>query len=256
MTFAYCCKSDIGTTRESNQDSVYAGVIRTSLGKAFLGVVCDGMGGLSKGAFASKTVTETFRNWFENEMPKYTESDSFANTVFEQWAVLIEKTNNALIEISRNFGEQMGTTLSALLIFNGEYYAVQVGDSRIYRCSGNTLTQITTDHSYVMKMVSKGMMTESEARLSRRRNELTRCIGVVENSFGDFFNGMIRNGDCFLISSDGFHGSVPEVDIREILINLTIHKRREAEHRINRFIDARKKSGEKDNITALIVIAK
>lgn len=256
MTFAYYCKSDIGTTRDSNQDCVYAGVVKTSVGEAFLGVVCDGMGGLSRGELASKTVAETFQNWFENDMPRYAGSESFVNIVFEQWRALVEKTNNALIELSQNFGEQMGTTLSALLIFNGAYYAVQVGDSRIYRCSGNSLTQITTDHSYVMEMVNKGMMTVSEARFSRKRNVLTRCIGVVKNCFGDYFNGEIQNGDSFLISSDGFHGGVPEENIREVLKNLTIHKRREAGRRINKFIAERKKMGEKDNITALVVTVK
>lgn len=256
MTFAYYFKSDIGTTRDSNQDCVYADTVKTPLGVMFLGVVCDGMGGFSKGEFASRTVVDTFRNWFENGLTVCADPSDFSNVILKQWTELIERSNNALREMAQNFGEKMGTTLSALLIANGEYYAAQVGDSRIYHCSGDLLKQVTTDHSYVMEQVRKGMMTESEARLSRRRNVLTRCIGVEKSVIGDFFHGGVISGDSFLISSDGFHGGVPEDKIREILIGLNARKRREAEQRIKKFIETRKKSGEKDNITALVVLAK
>lgn len=254
MQFSYCFKTDIGTTRENNQDSGCAEVIKTAAGRAFLGLVCDGMGGLAKGAFASRTVVETFRSWFGNDFPRLAESGITAQLVFHQWSELIRKVNEALIDMSENFGEQMGTTLSALLIVNGEFFVAQVGDSRVYLSSGGSIVRVTVDHSYVMEQVRKGLMTESEAQRSHKRNVLTRCIGVMKEVSGDFYNGSVGVNDSFLISSDGFHGGTDDSEILAVLAGLNVHRKREAERRIERYIEMRKRGGERDNITALAVI--
>lgn len=189
-----------------------------------------------------------------NDLSRTAESGLSAERIFAEWAELISRSNKALMDMSENFGEKMGTTLSALLIINGEYYVVQVGDTRVYLCSDNTITRITADHSYVMEQMSRGLMTETEARLSRKRNVLTRCIGVVKDVRGDFYNGSVRAADIFLISSDGFHGGASDGEIYTVLEGLNIHKRREAQRRINKYIGRRKRNGEKDNITALVVL--
>lgn len=256
MNFNYCFKSDIGTTRESNQDSVYANVVKTSSAKAFMGLVCDGMGGLANGKLASQTVADAFCGWFENRFSENISSEAPAEYIFSEWDSLITDSNNTLIEMSKSFGEQMGTTLSVLLIYNGEYYAAQVGDSRIYRLTNGSAVQVTKDHSYVMEMVSKGMMTETEARLSKERNVLTRCIGAVSEVRGDLYNGTVLNGDTFLITSDGFHGRQSPEDIRGVLTELSTCRHGRIEKKLTDLIEFRKKNGEKDNITALVVTAK
>lgn len=221
-----------------------------------MGVVCDGMGGLTKGEIASKAVIDAFHNWFKNEFSVINKTDDIMDFLINQWSFLITNENNNLIKLSETSGEQMGTTLSVLLIFNGEYYVAQVGDSRIYHCSDNNIVQVTNDHSYVMDMVNKGLMTENEARISKKRNILTRCIGVQKESKVDFFNGTVKSGDCFLISSDGFHGGTTIEEIKQIMLEINFRKHHQIEKRLNQYIDFRKNSGEKDNITAIVVSVK
>ena len=98
------------------------------------------------------------------------------------------------------------------------------------------------------------MMTETEARLSSKRNILTRCIGAVEAINGDFYNGTVQNGDCFLISSDGFHGGASIYEIGEILEALNSRKHNKVKKTLSNYIDLRKNAGEKDNITAVVVM--
>lgn len=253
MNFNYDFLSDIGTTRESNQDSVYAGCVITPLGTAFLGVICDGMGGLSHGELASQTVTQLFRDWFLNEFAREVPSKDLPEFVFDRWGALISKANRDLLEISENSGEQMGTTLSVLLIVNDKYYAAQIGDSRIYCLANNNVLQITNDHSYVMELVQKGMMTETEARLSSKRNVLTRCVGAVRDISGDFYIGEVCVGDCFLISSDGFHGRASLEEMGVILAELNSIKRTKIKKNLAKYVDYRKSAGEKDNITVIYV---
>lgn len=254
MNYNYCFKSDIGTTRDSNQDSVYAGTVKTSLGNAFLGVVCDGMGGLSNGEIASRTVANIFRDWFLNEFVSNMLVSHISDFIFDQWRELINKANITLLEISRGSGEQMGTTLSVLLIINKKYYAAQIGDSRIYYLTNKNILQITDDHSYVMEQVKKGLMTETEARLSGRRNVLTRCIGAVREVYGDFYSGEVQSGDSFLISSDGFHAKASLEEIGTILTTINLGKHNKIEKTLSDYIAFRKSAGEKDNITAIVVV--
>lgn len=254
MSYNYCVQTDIGTTRESNQDSAYANTVKTPAGNAFMGVVCDGMGGFSNGELASVTVVELFQRWFINDFARDIPPLNISDYIFSQWKTLINKANATLMEISKRSGEPMGTTLSALLIVNEKYYAAQVGDSRIYHRSDEGVCQITSDHSYVMEQVKKGMMTETEARLSSKRNILTQCIGAVEEINGDFYNGTAHGGDCFLISSDGFHGGASIYEIGEILETLNSCRHNKVKKALSNFIDLRKSSGEKDNITAVVVV--
>ena len=70
MNFMITANSDVGIKKSTNQDSLLIKVAQTNLGKVCLGLVCDGMGGLSKGELASATVIRTFEHWFEHIFPE------------------------------------------------------------------------------------------------------------------------------------------------------------------------------------------
>lgn len=114
--------------------------------------------------------------------------------------------NDIFIKCIGNFDKTMKTTLSAFLIIDGKFYAAQVGDSRIYLFRDNTAFQITSNHSYVAELAEKGLMTFDEAKVAEKKNFLTRCIGNMSDFSPDFYSGEVFGGDCFSISSDGFHG--------------------------------------------------
>lgn len=63
MNFIISTATDIGTTKSTNQDSFNACVYNTSIGKIAFAVLCDGMGGLSKGEVASASLVNAFRKW-------------------------------------------------------------------------------------------------------------------------------------------------------------------------------------------------
>lgn len=158
--------------------------------------------------------------------------------------------NHELFRLGVQRNAAMGTTLSALLIVGWDYYIAQLGDSRIYRQWGELSELLTRDHSYVMDMVQKGMMTENEAACSKQRNVLTRCVGCKESISADFYTGCVSHGDIFLISTDGFHGGMDLGRVGAVMLSVRAHNMKGS---ILSAIDERKKSGEKDNITALAV---
>lgn len=249
MSFRYFVKSETGGFRKNNQDCAYAKQLRTRCGNAFLGVVCDGMGGLSHGEMASRLVADAFSLWFEEEFRYIMNSDNIADYLFAQWEQIIDTANSQLRKISAKMNCCMGTTLSVLLLFNDIYYAAQIGDSRIYQLYQDKIIQITTDHSLVSEMAQAGLMTENEMSVDSRRNILTRCIGVKESVCADKYTGD-ANG-IFLLCTDGFYGKINGIGITDFFPKMPYTKI--SKRHISRIIKARIKLGEKDNQTALVV---
>lgn len=253
MNFLFYTVSDIGATRRTNQDRVYAKKLRTSLGNAFMGIVCDGMGGLSDGEVASSAAVRSFSEWFEEEF-RYVSSESCTiENIGAQWNRLIETVQRELEEYGARKNASVGTTLSALLIVSGNYYIAQIGDSRIYLCRNGTLRHITTDHSYVMELAEKGFMTYDEACVSKKKNILTRCIGSGERFGADFFCGEAEADDGFLISSDGFHGAVTDEKMSMIVSCIFSGGVREIKAAVNCAVREKMLGGEKDNISVVCV---
>lgn len=253
MGFFWVKKTDIGTTRSVNQDCIYANSIKTQIGHAFFGVVCDGVGGLSDGEIASNTVVSLFSSWFEEEF-KYILSDkNVTENVIMQWEKLIDTAQQQIGAIIKANGASMGTTLSALLIIGDNYIAAQIGDSRIYRYNSESITNITTDHSVVMEMVQKGLMTYDEASTSKKKNMITRCIGPANNIIADYFCGLVRKNDCFFLSSDGFHGGLPSKLLNNMVVTISKEKNKKIEKMIDLAFEYKKSIGEKDNISLIYI---
>lgn len=253
MKYKFYYKSDIGTARPSNQDCAYAKCLKTRIGESFMGIVCDGMGGLSSGEIASQTVVGIFSDWFDNEFRYILSGDGLFPNICCQWSGLIKSAHKQLTAYITNSGSELGTTLSVLLIVNGCYYAAQIGDSRIYMCRDNLAQQVTNDHSYVADLARNGLITFDEASVSTEKNVLTRCIGSMDEFAPDFYTGEVCGGDFFLISSDGFHGGIVAREMSVIVENINSSDIKEVKNRLERRIEQKKQHGERDNITALCV---
>ncbi len=252
MNYNFLTISDQGEFRKSNQDSFYANSVSTKLGKAFLGIVCDGMGGLSHGEVASATVISSFSEWFEHEFRYIMPGDGFEDAVASQWQGLITEANNGLRALAAESSQSMGTTISALLLVGDKFYIAQVGDSRVYMGGEGFFAPVTKDHSYVMEQADKGLMTYEEARLSSKKNVLTRCIGVLEQVQADLYTGDVVAGDYFLICSDGYCSSLTPQEVYSMsgCVAGNPPKNKAA---LEAAVAHKRSLGEKDNITAVTV---
>ena len=255
MTYRYHAKSDIGASRPVNQDAIYSNVIKTAIGKAFLGVICDGVGGLSDGEIASSAVVRCFSEWFLEEFRYIRSTDDIFENVKSQWSKLVEAAQQEISALISQRKSNMGTTLSALLLAAGKYFVVQVGDSRVYLNRAGNIKNITTDHSYVMELAQKGFITYDEACLSKKKNILTRCIGPNSNVRTDFYTGDLFPQDCFILSSDGFHGGLTVDAVSNIIKMLCDSETKETGKLIERIFRDKMEAGEKDNISLIFVKA-
>lgn len=233
------CITDVGRIRSINQDYVFAS--DTPVGKLpNLFVVADGMGGHNAGDRASSYAVEVFLRsvrWERDKNPIRIIRRS------------IEKANTKVLEEakSKEKYQGMGTTMVVATIVKDILYVANVGDSRLYLI-GDTIRQITRDHSLVEEMIRAGGITREEGRYHPDKNVITRAIGVEERVAIDFFDVQMKKDDTLLLCTDGLSNMLTDKEIERII-------KEESSLRMagKRLVEAANRNGGSDNITALLV---
>lgn len=192
--------------RSENQDSY--GYSDTPYG--FVVTVCDGMGGGPGGKTASSiAVSEIISGIKEGNS-----DDTATNIVIKA----IRRANLAIIEAGNTTPalKGMGSTCTVLLISEESAIVAHVGDSRVYQLRGKNKVFRTFDHSMVFDLVKQKVITEEQARLSAQSNVITRALGIKSDIEVDVTEFPYDTGDRFLLTTDGIHGSVSEIELIEM----------------------------------------
>ena len=227
--------SNVGKIRANNQDSGYAG--------QYLFVVADGMGGHAGGdvasAIAIRRISEIDR--------QYT---SAHDAVFALQSALIA-ANSLLAETVFEHNELtgMGTTVSGLIRVDNQIAIAHIGDSRIYRYRGKKLEQITSDHTFVQRLVDSGRITPEEAAVHPRRSVLMRVLGDVDAA-PEIDTSVFETapGDRWMICSDGLSSYVSD-DKMEHVLETVPGATAAAERLVKESLD----QGAPDNVTVVVV---
>ncbi|MDE6567978.1 MAG: protein phosphatase 2C domain-containing protein [Lachnospiraceae bacterium] len=205
--------------RLTQEDAVYLsaeGAVSLTQKKRVLAVICDGMGGMANGGQASATAIQMIKDTFEQiqEDPEVNIPNFFISGI-----KTIDKTIN---DFPKENGRGSGTTMVAVLVENSQLYWASVGDSRIYILREETLTQVTRDHNYMLRlqgMVDQGQITQEEANANRQREALISFLGIGNVSLLDVNMDpfVLQSGDIILLTSDGMTKVLSEEQIKDIL---------------------------------------
>jgi protein phosphatase len=235
MKLRYSARTDVGRTRDHNEDDYAIGEGPETERLGTLMVVCDGMGGHAAGEVASSLGVRTI-------MSVYYESaggaghDEMLRSAFE--------TANARIHAEGR--GTMGTTGVAALLDNGRLLIANVGDSRAYLIRDGAIQQISRDHSLVEEQVAAGVITAEQARTLHYRNVITRALGYQQEVLVDIFELPLAAGDTVVLSSDGLHGLVSDEEIARIALAEPLAEAPD------RLIELANERGGNDNITVVI----
>jgi protein phosphatase len=141
----------------------------------------------------------------------------------------------------------MGTTFTGALVTGREVAIGHVGDSRMYRLREGELERLTHDHSLVEEFVRQGKLTPEEAEVHPQRSIITRALGPEPEVQVDTFTYPGRDGDIYLMCSDGLTGMISEAQVQEILAaDGTL------DEKAQQLIDAANAGGGRDNITVVL----
>ena len=228
LRFAW--RTDVGRLRKNNQDAVI-------LGNGLAGVA-DGMGGHKGGEIASAGLRDGLLRETKDCLPD------------------AEKLQQAVSAANRELWEQqekdislsgMGTTLTVIWPDEKEMIIGQVGDSRAYLLRNDELIQVTEDHSMVADMVRKGVLTEEQAACHPMRNYITRAVGTEETIAVDIKTHDRKQGDRWLICSDGMYGMVSKDELCRLM------KTGDLEETAEHMLRAALEGGGKDNISLVLL---
>ncbi len=235
---------DIGLVRPENQDHL----ITEKFDDGFLVIVCDGMGGMEKGAEASRIAVnaalETFRAKYKAEMT--------SDAICELLRDATNEANQAVYEeaVKGEMRIRMGTTLVGAYVREDLACLVNVGDSRAYLIeTEGEAKQLTLDHTVVQMLYERGDITAEERMTHPRRNELTRAVGVTARVLSDSYELQLLPHDRLLFCSDGLYSLVPTDKMAEIVRSHPLEEVPQA------LVAEANAQGGKDNIS-VIVLAK
>jgi PPM family protein phosphatase len=223
--------TDTGRQRRANEDSMLA--------RPPLFVVADGMGGAQAGEVASRVAVESF----QDGLPDTADAEG-------SLAAYARAANVSIHELSQANAEHagMGTTLTAVYVGAEEVAIAHVGDSRAYCLRGGALLRLTDDHSLVDELIRQGKLTAEEAVEHPQRSVITRALGPEPEVEIDTRSYRARDGDVYLLCSDGLTTMVPDERLAGILL---AHPRlRDAGEAL---IAAANEAGGRDNITVVLL---
>lgn len=227
--------SHIGKVRSANQDSGYCGYQ--------LFFVADGMGGHAGGEFASALASQRIAQIDANYATPEDAGASILNVVLEANAMIAE-TVASQPELSG-----MGTTFSGVLFTGNQAVIGHIGDSRIYLSRNGQLQQVSTDHTFVQRLVELGRITPEEALIHPRRNVLMRVLGdTAEVPQIDTQVLDVQPGDRWMMCSDGLNGYVSDE-----LIGRNLASNEPANEITDVLIGEALEAGAPDNVTVVIV---
>lgn len=235
-------KEVIGKVRTAQEDS-HDMATDTPNGDVF--VVCDGMGGHVGGKQASLIAVHSIIEYLEKEKyPNPTRALSQA----------LQFANMQILGYANEHPELqgMGTTACILLLQDYKAYIAHVGDSRIYLYLGKEkqLHRLTKDHSYVQTLVDAGEISYEQAEEHPNKNRILKALGIKSELRPTIIVQPIRpkNGDVFLICSDGLNGMISDSVIENVLSsNATIEQKGES------LINLALEEGGLDNITLQLI---
>ena len=234
LAFRFAARSDVGRIRSKNDDSAYA--------RRHLAVVADGMGGHVGGDVASASAVIDLT---------HLDRGGFGGHAVTELADEIQNANQNLAELVRQQPRLagMGTTVTSLLIDGDQIALCHIGDSRAYRLRGDAFEQITTDHTFVQRLIEEGRLRPEEAETHPHRNVLMRVLGDVDASpelEAEVYDAVV--GERWLLCSDGLNAVMKPAAIESLL-----RSDAELDEIAQTLVRATLKRGAPDNVTVVVL---
>lgn len=231
--------TDIGRKRPVNQDYIFQSAEPIGVFPNLF-ILADGMGGHKGGDFASKYLTETMVGYI---------SQNKSEDIIKVLKSAIGMSNTLVFEKSHSDPalNGMGSTMVAAVIRDRMLTVANVGDSRLYIIRDGII-QVTKDHSYVEEQVQKGSMVRFSDEYNKKKNIITRAVGIEDSVKADYFEVDLVKNDYILICSDGLTNMVDDDTIFAI-----ISGHGSLQYKARTLIAAANENGGNDNIAVILI---
>jgi serine/threonine protein phosphatase PrpC len=239
-------RSDTGQVRENNEDNVHL----WTQDNLVLAIVADGMGGAVAGEEASRIAVETIQKGLPQNDGSLgvIDQDALSDKLID----IIRHANMNIVQRATAHPELrgMGTTVTLAVVRNTQVTIAHVGDSRAYQIDGHdgSITQITSDHSFVEALLAAGHITREQAEDHPMRNVLYRALGQSEEIDVDLYLQRMHIADRLVLCSDGLTRHVKPEEIAQLALG-----DENPEVISQKLVDLANKRGGEDNVSVIVI---
>jgi len=242
-------RSHVGMKRNHNEDAFLV------LADEHLYCVADGMGGHASGEIASRIAIEELEDFYRRsskdaDLTWPFKMDRGRNYEENRLATGIKLANARIYEAASTEANYrgMGTTIVALHFAEDGVYIGHVGDSRAYYLRDGALRQLTEDHSLLNDYLKAKKLTAEEIDAFPHKNVIVRALGMKDTVQVDIERFDVRDGDLFLLCSDGLSGMV-----HDDALMAAVTESADLEAICTKLIEMANAAGGNDNITCILV---
>jgi len=233
--------SDVGNIRTNNEDmGLFFRVAGEAQRKGYLLVVADGMGGHKAGEVASRMAVEVISHEYYGE----------SGPIDECLKKAFEAANQKIFQkaSSSKAHRGMGTTCTAVVVWDNRLFFAHVGDSRGYLIKDGRIHQLTEDHTHVQELIREGLISADAAATHPDRNLLTNAMGTRPMIRIDAGEAPFRfdEGDRLLLCSDGLYEYFSNPELQQVGASGPLAQV------ARNLIDEAKRRGGHDNITVVL----
>jgi PPM family protein phosphatase len=258
-----------GNVRKNNEDHYLAVKVQRSLetlctniekdnlGSVFdeIGyglLVADGIGGLEAGEVASKLalckVVELVVNNPDWIMRFNQPRDEFI--FMQRITQRFRQVDEALRDVAEHDRAMtgMGTTLTFAISLGSTLLIGHIGDSRAYVLRGNTLHQLTKDHTLAQALLDAGLTNHDDLTTRTLRQVLTAALGATDElSEPQVLRFKLADNDQVLLCTDGLTEAIAPERIASI-----ISAADSSQAACDSLIDVALSEGAADNVTMVM----
>jgi len=259
-------RSVVGCVRTNNEDALWAGALAADAnasreitddlaGQGTLArpgtvlAVADGMGGAKAGEVASDMAVTILCEEMLERASGGIAPDVSADEITEMFVGVVEVANERIRDEGATNPSRrgMGTTLTAVWVYDDMAQFAHVGDSRAYLFRKGNLSRLTKDQSLVEKLLEDNIITEEEAQRMGAKNIILQALGSEEDLDVAHPSSTVEAGDLLMLCTDGLCGVLQDPPIEEVL-----RAGGSLEDLCDGLIEAAEKAGGPDNITVLV----
>ena len=240
--------TDTGLARQTNQDTF---VVDNDL---CLWIVADGMGGHAGGSTASQLAVKAINDNIASATISFPDFRNRIDQVEELLCSAVAAADSLIRATADTTPDLkgMGTTVVIGLFYPGPEPSIalaHVGDSRAYLIRARCISALTTDHSFVQRLVSEGRISLDEARTHPQQNVLLRALGVEKQLPPDITIHPLRPNNILILCTDGLTQMLEEQDILDYVLTF----QESPDEMCRQLIDAANARGGKDNTTVIVI---
>lgn len=242
MRYLSAYYTDKGKRKGVNQDSLLVSRMKKRGEEAVLAVICDGMGGLERGEAASFEVIRSFAQWFREGFPALAEEEEFEDELYDSWEMLFQSVHQKIKKYGKDRGIRIGTTATAMLLWQGCFYVAHVGDCRIYEIE-KQVRQLTKDQ--VQGSLGRAWDTASHI--------LIQGVGVSKTVRPVYHSGDVKENAVYLLCTDGFWHKISIQELQQEFGPRGLADEKAMMRQGERMAKEVIERGEKDNISVILL---